>query len=254
MLSGRTTFAHCSYHKCLTSYYLNVVDTLYNRWMPWTRGYEHFNSRIDRFYRRLDDLTIASVNNHCPDLDRLGEYRITRFVRDPRDLIVSGYFYHRRGAEPWCDVVDPTDDDWTVVNGHVPETLPAGTSYAEYLREVPVEEGLRAEIQFREHHFASMREWPDDDPHVALFRYEDILGKEEAVFDEMFAFYGASGLSRWLARRLAERFSAKHRASETEHIRDPRPEQWRDVFTAGALEYFDERHGDLLARLGYPES
>lgn len=81
---------HCSYHKSLTSYYANVAGALFNRRMPWSRGYRHFNSRIESFYDHFADLTVASVNNRALDFDRLGDFRITRFVRDPRDLVVPG--------------------------------------------------------------------------------------------------------------------------------------------------------------------
>lgn len=242
---------HCSYHKCLTSYYDNVVGTLFNRLMPWSRGYDHFNSRVDRFYDEFVDLTAASVNNHALELDRLGDFRLTRFVRDPRDLVVSGYFYHRRGAEEWCRITDPRDDDWRVVNGRVPDGLEAGESYADFLESRSREEGLLAEIEFRRYHFESMRAWPDDHPDIRIFRYEDILGNERRVYEEAFAFYGASPLTVRAAGKLALRYSAGRRTEETDHIRDPRPEQWREVFTPRVVERFDDEYGDIVARLGY---
>lgn len=244
---------HCSYHKSLTSYYAKVAGMLFNRLMPWSRGYRHFNSYVERFYDAAPDLTVASVNNHALDLERLGRCRITRFVRDPRDLVVSGYFYHRRGAEEWCRVPDPTDEDWVVVNGRVPDGLGPGESYADYLRSRSLEEGLRAEIQFRRYHFESMRSWPSDHPDIRTFRYEDILGNERRIFEDAYAFYGASSLTRKGAGRLAVRYSAARRASKTDHIRNPKPAQWREVFTATVLEEFNRRYGDLLGRLGYPE-
>lgn len=250
---GGANVVHCSYHKCLTSYYDNVVGALLNRLMPWSRGYDHFDSRVDRFYDEFADLAVASVNNHALDLDRLGDFRLTRFVRDPRDLVVSGYFYHRRGAEAWCRLADPDDEDWEVVNGRVPEGLEDGESYADFLRSRSREEGLLAEIEFRRHHFESMRAWPEDHPDVRLFRYEEILGNERQVYEEAFEFYGASALTVRAAGRLAVRYSADRRTEETDHIRDPRPEQWRDVFTPRVLERFDELWGDLVERLGYRE-
>jgi hypothetical protein len=68
---------------------------------------------LNDFYEDHNKYGIVSINNHALDLARLGnDYRISRFVRDPRDLVISGYFYHRRGAEPWSTIVDPKSEDW----------------------------------------------------------------------------------------------------------------------------------------------
>lgn len=77
---------------------------------------------------------VASINNRCLDLERLGPCRISRFIRDPRDLVVSGYFYHQRGTEDWVKIRSPTPEDWYFANSAVPEGL-RGTdlSFAEWL-------------------------------------------------------------------------------------------------------------------------
>ncbi|MCG8469630.1 MAG: hypothetical protein MJB57_15730, partial [Gemmatimonadetes bacterium] len=103
---------HCSYHKCLTVYYHRVMDYLYNRILRFSHGYHHFNSRIDQFYAESPRYRVVSLNNQSLDLDRLGDCRVTRFIRDPRDLVVSGYLYHKRGAENWCNRDHVSGDDW----------------------------------------------------------------------------------------------------------------------------------------------
>lgn len=77
------------------------MGTLYNRLRPWSERFRHYASLQEDFYRNLHRHRVISANGFAVDLDRLdGDYRIVRFIRDPRDLVVSGYFYHRRGAEP----------------------------------------------------------------------------------------------------------------------------------------------------------
>lgn len=134
----------------------------------------------------------------------------------------------------------------------MPDGLSEGESYAEFLRARSPEEGLRAEIQFRQHHFESMRSWPSDHPDIKTFRYEDILGNERRVYEEAYDFYGASTLTRLAAGWLAVRYSAARRASKTDHIRNPTPQQWRRVFTPAVLEAFNARYGDLVTLYGYP--
>ncbi len=247
---SRPQLVHCSYHKCLTKYFHKVASTVFNRVLVAGAGYRHFNSRLDAFLAEVGDLRLASLNNHALDPDRLGDVRISRFVRDPRDLVVSGYFYHQNGSERWTTVEGPTDRDWEVVNGHVPDGV-GSRSYAAFLREATVEEGLIAEIQFRAHHFASMRAWPEDDPRIRVYRYEDVLGHEREVFADILGFYGLASPVRVLGSVLADRFSASRAQRRTGHIRDPQPQQWREHFTPRVHRYFEEHAGDLLARHGY---
>ncbi len=141
---------HCSYHKCLTVYFGRVLKRMASAPFGLAGGYRHFASRLDDFYRDCSGLGVASVNNHALDLDRFDEIRVTRFVPDPRDLLVSGYFFHKQSREDWSRVSHPTDADWVVVNGVVPESVKAtGSSYRDYLNEVSLEEGLLAELAFR---------------------------------------------------------------------------------------------------------
>jgi hypothetical protein len=242
---------HCSYHKCLTVYFKNVMHTLYNRLTPWSQGYRHCRSRIEQFYRGVGSYKVLSVNNHRPNFDLLGDFRLSRFIRDPRDLVVSGYFYHLRGTEKWCGIVGPSDDDWSIVNGAVPKGVDAEHSLASYLQNSSLEDGLIAEIGFRKKHFESMLEWPEEDPRILTIRYEDILGSEEEAFNRIFEFYRLPWLDRRLGSLLAGRYSASHRAKQSSHIRNPEPNQWKQHFSPKVHDYFNERYGDLLVRLGY---
>ena len=92
-MNSGVALVHCSYHKCLTAYYASIMHILCNRLLLPGGRYAHYNSMVDEFYRCHRRFRIASLNNHCLDLDRLGAFRMTRFIRDPRDLVVSGYFY-----------------------------------------------------------------------------------------------------------------------------------------------------------------
>ncbi len=242
---------HCSYHKCLTVYFGRVMRAVFNRCLPWSGGFRHYNSHLADFYDGFEDDRLSSINNRGLDLDRLGDFRLTRFVRDPRDLVVSGYFYHRRGAEAWTTESSPTEQSWYFANGCVPTGM-EGTdlSFAQYLQSLPEEDGLLAELEFRRFHFESMEQWPADHPRISTFRYEDFMGSEVAVFDAIFDFLELSVVEKALARHFVKRYSLA-RASADAHVRDPKPEQWRTHFTPAVRRAFDSRHGDLLRRLGY---
>lgn len=252
VLGGEPPLVHCSFHKCLTVYFGRVMKAVFNRCLPWSAGFRHYNSDAEEFYSRFREDRVSSINNRALDLARLGRFRISRFVRDPRDLVVSGYFYHRKGKEEWTRLEAPTEEDWRFANGVVPEGLRrAGTSFSSYLRSLPEEEGLLAELEFRTRHFESMDAWPEDHPDILLRRYEEIPGNEEKIFGEIFSFYGFSRLERFLAGLFVRRYSLRRRAADP-HVRNPSAGQWRRHFTPRVREAFDDRFPGLIERLGYP--
>ncbi|MEM9555247.1 MAG: sulfotransferase domain-containing protein [Acidobacteriota bacterium] len=244
---------HASYHKCLTVYFRRVMDAVLNRCLPWSGGYRHFNSDLDAFLAAYRDLRVASVNNRALDLEALGPFRITRFVRDPRDLVVSAYFYHRRGAEPWVTLDAPTDDDWAFANAAVPEGLrAAGGSFSSYLQALPEEEGLLAELELRAPHFESMTRWPVDHPDILVLRYEEILGHEIETFRHVARFLRLSLPERMLVPLFARRHALRKRRHNDPHIRNPAAGQWRRHFTPRVRREFDARWSGLIRQLGYP--
>jgi hypothetical protein len=247
-----THLIHCSYHKCLTVYFGRVMGAVFNRCLPWSRGYRHYNSHLSDFCDGFRAHRVSSINNRALDLERLGPFRLSRFIRDPRDLVVSGYFYHRRGAEDWLRIESPTDEDWYFANARVPEGLRrAGGSFAAYLQSLPEEDGLLAELELRTPHFDSMADWPAQHPHIRTWRYEDVVGNEVAVFRELFDFYAVSPLVRRLGLWFAGRYSLRRRGPDP-HVRNPASGQWRRHFTPRVQETFDARYAGLVRRLGYP--
>jgi hypothetical protein len=228
------------------------MDGVCNRFLPWSDGYRHFNSHLEEFYGGFHRYRVASVNNRALDLTRLGRFRLSRFIRDPRDLIVSGYFYHRRGAEAWTTIENPTTDEWYFANGVVPEGLrAAGVSFAAYLQSLPEEEGLLAELEFRALHLESMAHWPETHPNIVTFRYEEVVGREAAAFRELFAFYELNPLERGLGAWFARRHSLRRRSGDP-HIRNPASGQWRRHFTPRVRRAFEANYAGLVEQLGYP--
>ncbi|MGB5660459.1 MAG: sulfotransferase domain-containing protein [Thermoanaerobaculia bacterium] len=249
---GQINLIHCSYHKCLTVYYRRIMDALLNRCQPWGPGYRHYNSHLEDFYKGFSEDRVSSVNNRALDFERLGRFRISRFIRDPRDLVVSGYFYHRRGAEAWVRMESPTAENWYFANGVVPAGLKSsGTSFARYLRSIPKEEGLLAELELRALHFESMARWPEKHPDIRTYRYEEILGHEQQVFRELFEHYELSPVERALGSWFAKRHSLGRKQRDP-HIRNPASGQWREHFTPRVRRAFDSQYAGLIRQLGYP--
>lgn len=240
---------HCSYHKCLTRYFKNIFNGLND--IP-GYGYKHFMSRLPQFYEDKGKFTVSSVNNHFVDkLNFTEEVRLSRFIRDPRDLVVSGYFYHKRGAEAWTTWKNVDDKNWALVNGVVPTGMNLEESFSGYLNRVSLEDGLIAQIEFRKNHFESMRKWDTNNDLILLLKYEDILCNELENFSRLLDFYG---FEHEIKQRLLERvmkMNAQNMQGKTAHIRNPRPGQWRDYFTEKVMKFFNERYEDIILDYAY---
>lgn len=252
---SETLLFHFSYHKCLTVYYGRVMRRAFTTVGRSGRStsYRHLSGRKHDLARTIGAARPISVNNHYIEPELLGDnWRASRFIRDPRDLLVSGYHYHKRGAEAWCLVVDPTDEDWRNVNGRVPKGLTPGMSFSSYLQSVDLETGLMAELDFRRAHFDSMLDWSDDDERVLLQRYEDVMQDEVTAFRRIFDHYGIRGPRRWVGLYSARKLSASARSSKTAHIRNPDSGQWRTTLPQSVVDEFTARHGAVLTKYGYP--
>lgn len=218
------------------------------------RGFKHFYHRVEDFYRRCHEFRITSVSGHCLDLDQFDDIKVVRFIRDPRDLLVSAYHYHRRGAEHWCHAVDPVEEDWSEVRGAIPSSLPKGESLTSFLSKASQEDGMRAEFEFRRYHFESMREWPEHHPDVRLYRYEDILGREVEVFEEIFDFFGVPWHSQIWGLNYAKRHAAGRPQARRDHIRNPSSGQWRNALPQDVIDRVADIYGDVLERYEYPKN
>ncbi len=241
----------CGYHKCLTVYFKRVSRKTAYWTNPFACGFRHFFHRLDEFYADCQQHTLSSISGHCLDLDRFRDIRAVHIIRDPRDLIVSGYFYHKRAAEDWCEYINPGNEDWEIVNGVVPASLPAEMNLTQFLNQVSLEEGLAAEIEFRKNHLQSMLQWPADDPRVLTIRYEDVLGNEVAVFRKIYDFYGFPTRTKLAATLFADRYSAKSKHRKSSHIRNSSFGQWKELFTPELTKLFEDSYGELLGKYGY---
>lgn len=256
---SRPVRVHCGYHKCLTMFSrkvykrASIVHSATHGLLPGHASrFRHFYHRLDAFYDNADRYGICSLSGHALDLANFEDIRVVRFIRDPRDLIISSYFYHKRGAERWSQLANPCDLDWMVVRGCVPQGIGPNQSLMSYLNDSSLEEGLLAEIEFRKYHLQSMMDWPLEDERVRLYRYEDILGREPEVFAEIADFYQLPPLSKSAARHFADKYRAGKALVKKDHIRNAKSQQWRDLFSPAVKEKFNQMYADLLHRYQYP--
>ena len=232
-------------------YFKNVMQSALNHYRTsLQKRYVHHESIEGVFYNRATRTYLNSINSFAIDIDRLdGDFKATRFIRDPRDLVVSGYFYHKRAAEPWFRMKNPTAKYWSPINGNVPVDMPADLSFAEYLNTLDQEAGLATEIEFRKHHLQSFRDWPDDE-RIKIFKYEEIIGNEVDTFKEICTHLQLSKTETFRVIRKAKKLAYK-KSSKNKHIRNPNSGQWREHFSEQQNKRFVDDYGDILERHGY---
>jgi hypothetical protein len=158
-------------------------------------------------------------------------------IRDPRDMIVSAYFYHLRTTESWALSPQESYD---------------GRSYQNYLKSLDQREGILAEIRRSSSvDIADMVRWNYGDPRFIELRYEDFIGNEENAFRTLFQFYGFKPEAVDSCVEIALGFSLKNVKTGSSHIRSGQPNEWREYFSREHRDVFKQLTKDAALALGY---
>ena len=223
---------HCGYHKAGTVWLRQVLLSLIQAYG--LRKQEGKSTAI------RPDIDVAFYANSATFRRvQIGgrPFRGSHLIRDPRDLVVSGYEYHLITAEPWTQRPDPA------FGGH---------SYQAYLRSLSEHEGLKAEIEWiAAGTAAAMREWDYDQPEFLELRYEDAFADERGTFERLFRWYGLSDQATASALQAVDRLSLKRGGAMPDHARSGMPGEWRSRLAPDHIDRFKELTGDLVVRLGY---
>ena len=191
-------------------------------------------------------------------------------IRDPRDIIISGYHSHRK--------THPTDK-W-----------PQLIKFRDKLTSVSFSEGLILEMDFIAHHLEDMMNWNYDDPNILELRFEDITTQPN--WQEFFHFLGLSSrdgkhntikynikraLNKLYNRGLyPSQFQQMHlpqsvideipiqnsfnklsggrkkgETNENSHYRKGLSGEWQSIFTEEHKLYFKSKFPGLLEKLNY---
>ena len=197
-----------------------------------------------RYERQSHGAEVSVLWGRKVDLSRLqAPFTGSHLVRDPRDVIVSGYHYHLWTNEAWANEPRPELD---------------GQSYQEHLKSLPRNEGLLAEISFASRRWLrEMAEWQPR-PEFLELRYEEVLGNERATFERVFLHHGFTPQAALRAAELCDRFSFERitgrqvgQIEDRSHHRSGRPDQWLEELGPEHLALLDELLPGLLSRTGY---
>jgi hypothetical protein len=251
------------------------------------RGAERAKGAFERAQvrERAEQAGAAFVSCMTADreqVDSLGATRAFHVIRDPRDIIVSGYFSHRNAR--------PADHPGAGAWG-----LPHIAEHRERLLSAPKEDGLVLEMDFARRELLDVAEWDYDRPEILELRMEELSAKPYDGFVRIFQHLellpeaepngGRDVLSVWLKRTLnrlssrrglgalrrpmpatgeillgavyRNRFEANAKGRRTgaedtaSHYRKGVAGDWVNHFTPAVSKAFEERFDGLPRQLGY---
>ena len=227
---------------------------------------------------------LAYINTTTKYTQNLKVYRAFHVVRDPRDIVVSAYFSHKKSLNA------PT---WEELN-----------TLREKLQTLSKEEGLLFELEYLKQQFAEMAAWDYNQDHILEVKMEELsadpLNKfiEILEFLEMFDPEGHQGIGklamdtrlkmnrlnykgrrympgnlpmfpvpkrpvhkipRATVEQITEKLSfarlaggrTKGEENVNSHYRKGVHGDWRNHFNEEHIRYFKKHYNDLLIQLGY---
>jgi hypothetical protein len=190
-------------------------------------------------------------------------------IRDPRDIVVSGYFYHLRTQEKWC-----INNDFTqrrvIRYPQVPYSQEhrseawkrdylaslGGRSYQDNLRHRSARDGLHFEMR---HYGAwtieAMRDWNYSNPQVLELRFEDIMANYDQAFGAIFQhlFFSEKQISDCI--EIAQKHDIARKTADeigrNSHVTSLDTSRWKAFLEDEHIAAFPRLFGEVLQLLGY---
>jgi hypothetical protein len=197
-------------------------------------------------------------------------FRAIRVVRDPRDIWVSGYLYHRRTNEGWCvnTNFDPTppisyprvdfsfqhcSEDWK----RAYLTRLGGKSYQQNLVARDLAAGLAFELAgYTGCTLAAMRGWRWTSPDILCVRLEDIDAGFDMTMRDIFRHLAFTETEVELALEIAASEDVRRMDDAAvlarPQVQGRRLSKWRAILSDDQIAAFEMHYGDLITEFGYP--
>ena len=173
---------------------------------------------------------IDATPDRLDELRAIGRpFRAVEVVRDPRNVLVSGYAHHK-GAHP----VDTERWRWRLLEALQPA-----------LRTLDVDAGLRLEMNtvFRQIMRQQFSLATSPHPEIRLLRVEQLATDREAFVAELGAWLELGAI---VDEHPAEADPGSYRTVD--------PDDWRDVLRGELLDDFMRDYGSLVRELGYSDT
>ena len=174
------------------------------------------------------------------DVSLLKNYRGVHLIRDPRDVIVSGMFYHRWTSESWAN--EPKDQ-WD------------GMTYKQKINSFDnIDDAILFEMEnVGRETISEMMRWNYANENFLEVRYEELLKNQEEQFVNIFNHYNFSRDAVTKCIEIANNYSFERMKKRTnsEHLRRGVAGDWKEHFSKKNIDLFNSLFPDVFDILSY---
>jgi hypothetical protein len=269
----KPVFAYFGHHKCASEWVHGIVNdlcsflkmkTFYTHWpLRLPLGFESHSPFRERIRKSRDicasgeyDFLLAANADRSLLLDLEGRgFRAFHLIRDPRDIIVSGYFSHL-SSHP----VHPDRNPWLI-------------EHRARLAALNQEEGMLLELDYATTYMDRLADWDYHHPYTYEARFEVLTANPKDEMRRILAFCGiavgsalpAQGVFRTLTcseelldnimeRNAFESLSGGRPPGvqdQRSHFRRGISGDFKSYFTPAIYSKFDQLYPGLVEKLGY---
>lgn len=204
------------------------------------------------------------------DYSKLPESYIgIHMVRDPRDIIVSGYLYHKRTVEEWCTNKNFQTSE-AIKYPQVPNSQMYrseawktdylkslnGKSYQEKINSFDEEDGILFEMNhYGQWTIEDMLKWDFEKGNCLEIKFEDVMSNYDAEMMKVFTHCNLSEEQLKVAKGFADKEDmnkmSKKDIEKNPHISSVKTKKWERYFTEKHLQFFDENFSEVLKKYNY---
>lgn len=170
-------YAYFGHHKCATRWIRGILGRIAaeNGWQSKEVNMAELDTQnalpalADNIRNKKDFLLIsqASVYKAVPELPGLKGLHV---FRDPRDILVSGYYSH--------------------LKVHRTNNWPSLREFRNKLQSISKEAGLIEEIKFSRFTYVPLQEWQTNNPNIYELKMEELTARPYYYFRQVFEFWG----------------------------------------------------------------
>lgn len=197
------------------------------------------------------------------------EYIGIHMVRDPRDIIVSGFLYHKRTVEEWCinknfQTTNPIkypqvpnsqmyrSEKWKI--DYIKSLN--GQSYQENIKNLSDEEGILYEMNhYGKWTIEDMLKWDFKEANCLELKFEDVMTNYDLEMRKIFEHCNFTNEQMVVAKTFADKEDinkmSKKDIEKHAHISSVKTRKWERFFTDKHKEFFNEHFSEVLKKYNY---
>lgn len=241
-ISAATNIYHCCVPKTASTWINKLLTDfrifLYSGLLPFQAEFVKNGNNIPKNAIVTGTFPISYEN--FTKLEKPELYKAFFVMRDPRDIVISGYFSNRYSHSPI---------------GHISETR-------KILNSLSIEEGIIYNMETLRDVFEILASWIDAEeknPNILLLRYEDLTGNKNLKYFHKLCRHcdikiPEKQLQELISDYSFEKLSGGRKHGEEDrnsHYRKGVSGDWKNYFNEEIKEKFEEIAGHLVTRLGY---